>query len=151
MIKVAPINEIIPMIVIFVSKYYWKIGMSKFCHSVIVPECSNGTYLTIYNAAILDLMLQAKDVTLHPVTVYRHKAWHLTLSQSTDTGHDTTLSQYIDTRHDTPTYHSIQTQSMTLNPVTVHRHRTWHNPVTIYRHKTWHSHLSQYTDTKHDT
>ena len=66
-------------------------------------------------------------MTHHPVTVYRHRTWHPTSSQYTDTGHDT------------PPRHSIQTQDMAPHLVTVYRHRTWH-PTS-----------SQYTDTGHDT
>ena len=58
-----------------------------------------------------------------------------TLSQYTDTGHDTppchsiepqnitpTPSQYTATGHDTPPRHSIQTQDMAPNPFTVYTH-----------------------------
>ena len=95
----------------------------------------------------------------------RHRAWHPTLSQYTDTGHDT------------PPRHSIQTQGMTPHLVTVYRHRAWHptssqytdtghdtppchsiqtqgmtpHLVTVYRHRAWHPTSSQYTDTGHDT
>ena len=100
-------------------------------------------------------------MTPHPVTVYRHRTWHPTPSQYTDTGHDI------------PSHHSIQTQDMTPHHVTVYRHRTWHpipsqytdtghdtpprhsiqtqdmtpHHVTVYRHRTWHPIPSQYTDT----
>ena len=90
-------------------------------------------------------------MTSHPVTVYRHRTWHPTLSQYTETGHDITPC------------HSIQTQDMTSHPVTVYN--TGHDitpchsiqtqdmtshPVTVYRHRTWHPTLSHYTDTGHD-
>ena len=71
----------------------------------------------------------------HPVTDYRHKTWHRT------------PSQYTDTWPDTPPCHSIQTQDMTLHPITVYRQRKWHpshhsiqiqdmtpQPFTSYRH-----------------
>ena len=104
-------------------------------------------------------------MTPHPVTVYRHRTWHHTSSQYTDTGHGTAH------------YHSIQTQGMTPHIITVYRHRAWHRTlsqytdtghgtihhhsiqtqdmaphiITVYRYSTWHHTFSQYTDTGHDT
>ena len=92
------------------------------------------------------------------ITVYRHRAWHPTLSQYTD--HDTL-------------YQSIQTQGMAPYPVTIYRYRSWH-PVSqytdtghgtlpchsiqimtpcikVYIHRAWHPTLLQYIDTGHDT
>ena len=66
-------------------------------------------------------------MTPHPVRVYRHRTWHPTPSEYTDTGHGT------------PPRQSIQTLDMAPHPVRVYRHRTWH-PTP-----------SQYTDTVHDT
>ena len=115
-------------------------------------------------------------MTPHPITVYRHRTWHPTPSQYTDTEHDTPThhsiqtqdmtshlitvyrhrtwhpypSQYTDTGHDTPTHHSIQTQDMTSHLITVYRYRTWHPTPSQYRHRTWHPTPSQYTDKGHD-
>ena len=127
-------------------------------HIATVPTCSSGTSTNVLLHR--NAKPQTQDMTPHPVTVYRHRTWH------------PTLSQYTDTEHDTPPCHSIQTQDMTPRPVTVYRHRTWHptlsqytdtghdtlpchsiqtqdmtpHPVTVYRHRTWHPTLSQYTD-----
>ena len=102
--------------------------------------------------------IQTQGMTPHPITVYRHRAWHPTPSQYTDTGHDTPShysiqtqgmtphpitvyrhrawrpipSQYTDTGHDTPPHHSIQTQGMTPHPITVYRHRAWHPKSSQY-------------------
>ena len=93
-------------------------------------------------------IIQTQDMTPTPITVYRYRTQHPTLSQYTDTGHDTppshsldtghtSLSQYTDTGQDTPPCHSLQTQEMISHLVIFYRHRTWHP--------------SQYTYTEHGT
>ena len=122
--------------------------------------------------------IQTQDMTPNPVTVYRHRTWHSTLSQYTDTGHDThpvtvnrhrtwhpTLSQYTDTGHDTPPHsqysdtghdtppHSQYTGTGHDTP-SCHSLQTYDmtpHPVTVYKDMTWHPILSQYIDTGHDT
>ena len=75
-------------------------------------------------------------MTPHPVTVYRHRTWHPTPSQYTDTAHDTPPCHSIQTQGITPPRHSIQTQHMIPHPVTVYTQDMKPTPVTLCRHRT---------------
>ena len=75
-------------------------------HIATVPTCSNGTLTNVLPNR--NAIPQTQDMIPRPVTVYRHRTWHLTPSQYTDTGHDIPPRHSIDTGQDTPPRHSIQ-------------------------------------------
>ena len=126
------------------------IAANVLYHIVLVPAFSSGTLIT-NNAAILKCHAADIEHNTPPLTAYRHRTWHPTPSQLTDTGHDTppltayrhrtwhpTPSQLTDTGHDTP-------------PLTAYRHRAWYPTSHILQTQDMTPHPSQLTDTGHDT